>query len=127
MQCFPRARVLLPGSHNGNQVQDAGLIWHVCQSRKHVNVYVHAHGHARATQHVRTCALCRCMTFMPDGLEGVRAYPDQPAHASRCMSALAMVSLDTVGRVWGAGRARGGRDHGEPHPCKPVHLCANNA
>jgi hypothetical protein len=43
MQYFPRARVLLPGGHNGNQVQDAGLVGREFQSRKHANVYVHAH------------------------------------------------------------------------------------
>ena len=43
---------------------------------------------------------------MPGGVEGGRACSDYPAHACRCMPAIGMVSLDTVGRVWGAGRAR---------------------
>ena len=122
MQHFSRARVLLPGGHNGNQVQGAGLVGRESQSRKHANVYVHAHGHVRATQHARTCGLCLCMPCMPDGLEAGRACPGQPAHASRCMSALAMVSMDTVGRVWGAGRAGEGRDHPNSHPHQLMNL-----
>ena len=39
MQHFSRARVLLPGGHNGNQVQGAGLVGCESQSRKHENVY----------------------------------------------------------------------------------------
>ena len=105
MQYFPRARVLLPGGHNGNQVQDAGLVGREFQSRKHANVYVHAHRHAHATWHARTCALRPCTACMPGGVEGGRACSDHPVHACRCMPAIEMVFLDTVVRVWGAGRA----------------------
>ena len=105
MQYFPRARVLLPGGHNGNQVQDAGLVGREFQSRKHANVYVHAHRHVHATWHARTCALRPCTACMPGGVEGGRACSDHPVHACRCMPAIEMVFLDTVVRVWGAGRA----------------------
>ena len=126
MQHFSRARVLLPGCHNGNQTQDAGLIGHKSQRWQHANMYVHAHGHVCATQHARTCGLCLCMPCMPDGLEAGRACPGQPTHASRCMPALGMVSLDTVGRVWGAGRAGGGCDTRNPIPTSPC-ICAVKA
>ena len=60
MQYFPRARVLLPGGHNGNQVQDAGLVGPAFQRRQHANVYVHAHGHVHAT-----CMACPNMCSAP--------------------------------------------------------------
>ena len=70
MQHFSRARVLLPGGHNGNQVQGAGPVGCESQSRKHENMYVHAHGHVHATWHAWACALRPCTACMPDGAGG---------------------------------------------------------
>ena len=55
--------------------------------------------------HARTCALRPCTACMPGGVGGGRACSDHPVHACRCMPAIEMVFLDTVVRVWGAGRA----------------------
>ena len=83
MQHFSRARVLLPGGHNGNQVQDAGLVGCESQRRQYANVYVHAHGHVRATWHARTCALRPCMPCMPGGLAVGLHRPDRTPSPQR--------------------------------------------
>ena len=83
----------------------------------------HAHGHVRATWHARTCALRLCMPCMPDGLEAGRACPGQPAHANCCMPALGMVSLDTVVRVSGAGRAGDAPKHISSRSAHAQQMC----
>ena len=53
MQHFSRARVLLPGGHNGNQVQGAGLVGREnIQTCMFMRIYRHVHATYGMPEHV---------------------------------------------------------------------------